>query len=290
LSKANLYKKITILIVLYQENEKIIFENLKKLKNFKIIIVDNDGNLNLKKKIISNFKIYKYILNKINIGYSKGYNLCINLCDTEYSLILNADCSIEEDSIDNLLSAIENYKNCFIASPTSYNNVGELNNVSGDLPEKKTFNKIINLEGDICVERVLGAAMLINTKEMINLGLFDENLFLFFSDYDLCRRAKNQGKSVIQVYKSKCFHMHGISKIKNFFKKIYIKEYYFTLDELKYFHKINLHHDLLKNLKNKAFMYFIKFIINLFILNLKKSTTYFARISAYIYFKKNIKN
>ena len=58
MSKADLYKKITILIVLYQESEKIIFDNLEKLKNFKIIIVDNDGNLNLKKKI---FLILKYI-------------------------------------------------------------------------------------------------------------------------------------------------------------------------------------------------------------------------------------
>ena len=37
----------------------------KNIKNFKIIIVDNAGNISLKKKIEEKFKIYKYIFLKI---------------------------------------------------------------------------------------------------------------------------------------------------------------------------------------------------------------------------------
>ena len=47
----NLYKEISVLLVLYQEDINLIIKNLINLKNFKIIIVDNDSNYNLKKKI-----------------------------------------------------------------------------------------------------------------------------------------------------------------------------------------------------------------------------------------------
>ena len=42
--------KITIIIVLYEEEINLILGCLEKIKNFKIIIVDNAGNISLKKK------------------------------------------------------------------------------------------------------------------------------------------------------------------------------------------------------------------------------------------------
>ena len=53
----NYISDISILMVLYEESEEIIFRTLEKIKNFKIIIIDNKGNKKLKKKlqIISKF-------------------------------------------------------------------------------------------------------------------------------------------------------------------------------------------------------------------------------------------
>ena len=42
--------EITITIVLYKEKINLIFKCLENIKNFKIIIVDNAGNIFLKKK------------------------------------------------------------------------------------------------------------------------------------------------------------------------------------------------------------------------------------------------
>ena len=71
------YNEITIIIVLYEEKANLIFQCLENIKNFKIIIVDNAGNISLKKKIEEKFKIYKYILNKKNCGYTKAANQAI---------------------------------------------------------------------------------------------------------------------------------------------------------------------------------------------------------------------
>ena len=59
----DLYDSLTIVIVLYNESFNLVSRCLK-YKNFKIIIIDNAGNFQLKNEIEKNFKIYKYILNK----------------------------------------------------------------------------------------------------------------------------------------------------------------------------------------------------------------------------------
>ena len=77
--------KITVLIVLFNENINIIFKTLNKLKSFKVIIVDNAGSYQTKKKIEENFSIEKNIVNKKNVGFSAGYNQAIKFSSTEYS-------------------------------------------------------------------------------------------------------------------------------------------------------------------------------------------------------------
>ncbi len=46
----SLYKEITIVIVLYEEEFSLINQCLENIKNFNIIIIDNAGNKKLKKK------------------------------------------------------------------------------------------------------------------------------------------------------------------------------------------------------------------------------------------------
>ena len=91
--------KITIIIVLYREDYKLLYKTLDKIRDFKIIIIDNSNNVELKNKVEANFKIEKYVLNKKNVGFSSGYNQGVSLCETDYLLILNPDCIINNESI-----------------------------------------------------------------------------------------------------------------------------------------------------------------------------------------------
>ena len=93
---------------------------MENIKNFKIIIVDNAGNVSLKSEVEKKFKIYKYILNKKNYGYAKAANQAIKQCDTEYILMFQADGLISNKDISILLESHKKYKNCFITSPTYY--------------------------------------------------------------------------------------------------------------------------------------------------------------------------
>ena len=278
--------EITITIVLYKEKINLIFKCLENIKNFKIIIVDNAGNISLKNKIEEKFKIYKYILNKKNYGYTKAANQAIKQCNTEYVLMFQADGLISNKDISILLESHKKYENCFITSPTYYDEDSKLSYSSGYLPEKNSKKDILNLEGDICVEAVLGSIILFKKKDIIELGLFDENFFLYYLDFELCRRIINRKKSIIQIFDTKAQHVHGQLKVKNLLKRIFIRNYHFTFDELYYFFKINKHSEIFNKLKKKLPNYIIKSIINLLTLRLSQSMYYFAKIKAFYNFKK----
>ena len=98
-------ENLTILIILYEENLKVIEKCLDNIKKYKIIIIDNSNDKKLKKEITQNYKIYKYFLNKKNVGFSKAANQGIFECDTEYVLLLGADCIMNFGDIAELMIA-----------------------------------------------------------------------------------------------------------------------------------------------------------------------------------------
>ena len=277
---------ISIIIVLYEEKINLVFQCLENIKNFKIIIVDNAGNIPLKNKIEEKFKIYKYIINKKNYGYTKAANQGIKHCDTEYVLMFQADGLISDKDILLLLESHKKYKNCFITSPTFCDKESKLSYNGGYLPENGEKSDALDLEGDVCVESVLGTAILFKKKDILELGLLDENFFIYYLDDELCRRIKQKKKSVIQVFDAKTQHIHGQLKVRNLLKRVFIRNYYFTYDELYYYFKTNKYHEKLKYLKKKLPNYIIKAIINFFIFRLDQSVYYFSKVAAFYKFNK----
>lgn len=283
----DLYKSLTITIVLYKEDFDLLSKCLNNLKNFKVILIDNDDNIDLKKKVQAKYKIHKYILNNKNLGFSKAINQGIRGSDTEYILNLEADCIIEEDTIYKLYEAINNYKDCFITTPTMFNENLELTQSGGALMEKNLRYEVLKLEGDVCVDFPMTAAILFRKQDMINIGLFDEKLFIYFPDCEIGRRIKKFKKSVIQIFDTKAIHTMGNLKIKNSLKKVFYRNYYFTLDELIYYHKENLHFKLLEKLSKKIPNLVAKSIFNCLLFRFDKSIEYLSRVLAYYSFKKN---
>ena len=282
-------QKLSILIILYEENFEMINKCLEKIKDLKIIIIDNANDKSLKDKVIKKFKIHKYFLNKKNIGFSKAANQGIKVCETEYLLILGVDCLITYSDIEQLMFAKEKYKDCFLTSPTIYDHTGKLTYNGGALNENSPKNEVIKNSGDVCLDAVLTTAILFKVKDIINIGLLDEEFFLYFVDIDLCKRIKSIKKSIIQVHSSKAIHETGHLKVKNRFKKIFFANYYFYYEELYYLYKTNLHQQKYDYFKKKIPKFFVKLIINFILLRFDKFVYYFAKVLAFYKFKKLIK-
>ena len=282
--------EITVIILLYEENLDTIYNCIKPIKNFKIIIVDNSNDKERKNKILKEFKIYKYIMNKKNLGFGKGNNIGIKNCDTKYLLILNADCSITKETISRLSFALNKYTDCYMTVPSFLDRNNKPTQNASPFPEYNIENPFIEVEGDMCCQSALGAAMFIKTQVMKDLKMFDENFFLYYEDIDLCKRINEKKKSVIQVYDAKAIHQHGEGKsVRNTYKKIYLVNLNMTFSELYYFYKINNYYDKFKSLKKKIPKYLIKLFLSTLFFKFDKSVFYLAKISAFIKFNTFIK-
>ena len=280
----NLSELITVQIILYEEDYNLIKKCLSNFMGLEIVIVDNKNDKNLKKQICENFKISKYISSNTNTGYSRGHNIASEYANSKYIFILNADCLINKTSILDLINLIEKDNKCGIVSPTTYDGSGNLTYNGGNFPEYSKKINPIQIEGNICVNTVLGSSILISKKLFKEVGRFDENFFLYFSDDDLCRKVKQKKLSTIQVFTSKAIHTHGIAKVKNVYKETFLREFHFTFDELYYYYKNKINSSILNKYSKTIYIYLLKSILNIFLLRIKKSIYYFARFLAIIKF------
>ena len=285
-----IYDDITIVTVLYNSAQisEIFFENLK---NFKTIVVDNGKN----KKILDKIKTYKNIKiiskNK-NLGYGSAVNFAYKNISTKFFLILNPDINIDENSIDTLHNILNQHNDCGIVAPIIYPD----EDFYGAFPERnlkkltltnalksRNFLSKPQIEGDICVD-VAKWALLIKSKQFEKVGGFNEKLFLFWEEIDLCRRFRSKKLSVIITPKSKAEHRQNKSADSNF-QNFLIKTYYHEYSPLVYFNVQTFSFFYLKRMMK----YLFRGISYLVILNLKKSLIYFLRLSASIRYFVNLK-
>ena len=191
------YKDITIGIVTYK-SEKVLFKCLKSIKKInKIIIYDNSNDLILKNKVKSKYPKIKYILSKKNLGYGGANNEIIKICKTKYLLILNPDTVLNKSCEFELAKSINTKKFDFsIIAPISQDK--NFGSVIKDAKLKK--------KGIFETNYVKGFALLVNTKIIKKVGMFDKNIFLYLEEIDLCKRLKERNYKIYVNTKAKIFH------------------------------------------------------------------------------------
>ena len=170
-------KDITFVIVTFH-SEKVIFDCLNLLpEDSKKIIIENSKNLDLKNILEKKYPNLKCYLMDENLGYGKANNIGINFSQTEFVFILNPDVRFESSEITKFLKIIRNEK-FVIAAPI----------------ENEELKVSLNQDNFEDVNYVKGFAMLLN-KKYLNKEYFDENIFLYLEEIDLCKRVKdNKGR------------------------------------------------------------------------------------------------
>ena len=171
-------KELTIVIVTFKSEEKIL-NCLKSISNeISVLVVENSNNANFKRKIESNFTNVNCILTGENKGYSTANNIGLKLVKTKYALVLNPDTILNKDAINFFLRDADLVKDFWL--------IGPANDQMKNLDFKEN-----NLKE---VDNLKGFAIFFNMSKF-NREFFDENFFLFFEEIDLCKRVqRNNGK------------------------------------------------------------------------------------------------
>jgi GT2 family glycosyltransferase len=160
------------------------------------------------------------IVNKKNLGFAKACNQGIEEAirsEADYVFLLNQDTVCEKNCLEELCKAVEQDKNIFAAQALMlmWRNKN-LIQTSGDRIHFLGFGHSGDYKLDIRNSKLeikdityaSGAAMFINAKVLKEVGLFDEDLFMYHEDMDLCWRARLLGYKIILASKAIVYHKY----------------------------------------------------------------------------------
>ncbi len=171
---------LTVIFVTFN-SQAVILNSLAKLvgdPSFRIIVVDNNSSDGTPALIRQRFPSVEVIEQPQNLGYGRAANVALRETDTDYALLLNADIITTLADIKKLLlHAVNDTADTAIWAPTT--DIREF----ADAPP-------------IMVTWVSGSAMLFDKEKIRQIGLFDENIFLFAEETDLCERTVKAGHSI----------------------------------------------------------------------------------------------
>lgn len=210
--------KVCILVLNYNGCKDTIacIKTLLKNKyhNFSIVVIDNasiDESVKTIERIYPNIKV---IENKENLGFAGGNNIGIQYAFQEgadYVFLLNNDTVVDQDTIGNLVKAGESLPTAGILGSVTYyyHKPEELWFAGGWIKwlsgRTGHYSKILSRK-PYDSEFISGCALLIKRQVIEEIGLLDEDFFLYFEDLDWCQRALNKGYKLKVVPSSKVWH------------------------------------------------------------------------------------
>jgi len=219
-------KLVSIIIVNYN-GSKIIKDCLDSItnqsySNFEVIVVDNNSTDESTKIIKKNYPNIKLIELKNNLGFTGGNNIGYKNSNGENIILLNNDTKVEHDYIEKFIKVFNDFPNCGIAQskivlydfPQKLDCAGSFWTFSTYMYHfgyrEKSIDKIYNEPYKIF--SVKGASMIIKKEVIEKIGLFDEELWHYYEDTDLCHRAINAGYDIYYYPFAVCYHKEGYSR------------------------------------------------------------------------------
>jgi GT2 family glycosyltransferase len=181
---------------------------------YEVIVVDNASSDNSAREIRKAFPQVAVIENNINAGFAHANNQAIKLAKGRYILLLNSDTVLlSDETFSKMVSFMEKRTNvgisgCKITIPN-----GRL-----DWPCKRSFQtpsvffiRSLGLDRLFPKHKRFG---MIRRETLNNIGLLDDNLFMYSEDMDWCLRAKQQNWKVYYYPEVEIIHYKSSSNKK----------------------------------------------------------------------------
>lgn len=272
MKKINYYEDITIVIISYKSSKKVI-DFVKSIPNyFKIIIIENSYDHNIKNKLINHNNINVFL--KENNGVASSLNFVIDKIKTNYFFQVSPDLSFDFDNLKIFYSKAKDMNNKFSALGPRFININPKSHKQSNPNHELGYVKSIH-----------GSAMFINKEVFMNMKGFDENIFLYFEETDYCKRCEKENLQAFQLNKvivkqegrsvslSSADERIKLEKLLTWHfiwsKYYYFNKHYGNLFSIIYFQPI-----LIRSMIKMIYFYLLK--------NIKKSEKYKYRINGLI--------
>ena len=172
---------------------------------FEINLLDNASGEDLD-DLAARFPNCRAFTAPTNLGFGGGHNFLAGKTDAQYLLILNPDVEfLFPDTVRRLLDPVASVERVKAAGPkllTSEGRAqpydhGRVHGLRAEIALRGGHSYWRQTETRQEVAWVSGAAMLVERAAFVSIGGFDEKLFLYKEDEDLCLRLREAGWQVI---------------------------------------------------------------------------------------------
>ena len=258
---------LSVIIITYKEKELLkkclesVFASKTDYK-FEVIVTDSgsfDGSVEM---VLREFPKAKVLDNQKNLGFSKGNNLAIKQAQGRYILLLNADTTVRENTFDESVRYMDAHPEAGALGAKVLLPNGELDKAARrkfpnpwnsflrlfGLGKFSDYNITSPIDQEMEVDAIMGAYFLVRKSVIDQVGLLDEQFFMYGEDLDWCWRIKEAGYRIVYYPKAEITHYkYGASKsipfrtikwghtaMKIFYRKHYANEYNWLFNTLVY--------------------------------------------------------
>ena len=187
-------------------------------RDFEVLLIDNASTDNSVTFVRERFREVKVYQNKKNLGITIGNNIGINKSLGKYIFILNNDTELEPHCLESLVEIAELYPDVgmiatkikFTFDKSRIHSIGHLAYLDG-INRCKGY-----LEQDVGQfderKEVLSAscvAALYRKDVLQEIGLFDEDFFIYGEDFDLGMRVRLAGWRCLYVPEAVVYHVYS---------------------------------------------------------------------------------
>jgi N-acetylglucosaminyl-diphospho-decaprenol L-rhamnosyltransferase len=177
-----------------------------------VIVVDNasrDGSAEIGEMLGA-----RVIRNTRNQGYGRANNQGVRATEGDLALIVNPDVVLDAGALGALVAAATRYPDAALLAPRLVEPDGRVFYQPRSLLAPYLTNPkgpLVLPEGDCCAPFLSGACLMVRRAPFLALGGFDERIFLFYEDDDLCRRLADAGHALVHVDRAVARHGRGRS-------------------------------------------------------------------------------
>ena len=197
-----------------------------------VVVIDNGSTDGSADAIADEFPEVKLVRNDHNRGYAAANNQGASLATGRFLCLLNSDTEVPANALDTLVRFLLEHPDHGAIAPKLENPDGSVQHACMRFPglltalcydtflgsfwpgsivqRRYTMADFDHLQSRD-VDQPPGAVLVMNRREFLDLGGFDEELFLFFNDVDLCRRLWKRGRRIRYLADVAVMHHGGAS-------------------------------------------------------------------------------
>ena len=248
-------KDISVIIVSYNVRDFLqqCLHSLEKAGeglSMEIIVVDNASADGSAEMIRRQFHRVRLIENSDNRGFSRANNQAMRIAEGRYLLLINPDTLAREDTLSSLMAFMEAHPragaagckilnpdgtlqlSCRRSFPTPWVALSKILGLSRLFPNSRLFGRynLTYLDPDRTapVDALSGSFLFLRRQAIEEMGLFDEEYFMYGEDLDLCYRIKKASWEIYYVPDTQIIHYKGkstessTSTVIDFYRAMYI--------------------------------------------------------------------